>query len=479
MGFRLSEESVPDYQLARPYQERGPMPGQRIDKLREQIRRQGARRARAAEELIAQPYESYKAESDRQYQQAMKEAQLVSEEQAQDMNRLQAEAAKRQAELDEEFARPEREQRMEQQETATELQRAQAEQADIATRTARDRAEMMGETVPETGRTYLQEQVAAPIEQQREQMALARRQEDRAQRQAELNAETTKLQQSKARMNIDEAERERRVRDLTAQIAGTPDGPARAEMIRQLSEQGKASEVASALSQVKNQESRSRYMAMLQPQNQNRVQRAVAGKQELDEINALHAEMSNYLDDIKNESITDAARMDSVEQLAQTLEQLGSPQSAADVRKILDFSFDGITTQHAAAKKAVNRVLRHASSEIMGKYSDFPEYVEYGRKLKRMSRGVSPIESGNIFDYNAGQPQTLRVPDVADPLASQSQPPQQQRGQPVFKNVNGEMQMVQQPVAQGDRIQNILSQGRQRQPTEHRTVNTGGATGGW
>lgn len=461
MGYRISEEYRPDYKDIRVYESRGPNIGERLDQMRRQIAEEGKAKAESWKSLIQDPVESALGSYER-----AQNRRILAEEAAQKRRvaDLQAKRAEQEIALSEEFGREERQAQLD-------AAREQMETARIAREQAEARQTLLGETVPGTERTYLQESILAPIEAQRAQIALSGRQADLAEKQAGLAAETARINQAMGRLQIDNAERARRVEDMTAQLAVETDPTRRQALAAELSKTATAPEIAQAMSQVKSAEFQSGMMKMLLPTEQNRVVRSQQMQEQITKTNSVLSDLQTDLKLLKEAAPGSEKAAAIAGRMAERAASLGYEKEAQDLLKNFTFNPSAllqqrspIQTRESNAQEIINMIKRKESENIRATYSDIPQAVDYANSLNRQAYNLGvQLHGGNMFGQSQITNQLPPVPNIYDPM--RQAPVQNANTEPQFqKTPMGQIQL-QQPNAQvqANPILEALMQGKARQ----------------
>jgi len=416
-----------------------------------QTERAGARRAEQLKEMFSEPVNKYLEAYDKADQ---RRSRRLAEEQASAVNRLQQKQLEQQIASEEEFGRAEREARLgsyktqqEQTEIARDLARLQMEQA------AEER-KMLGKVAP-SGRTYAEERIMAPIEAQREQIALTKRQADLAEKQAAVNAETQRLAQTAQKLNISEAERANRVRDLTASIGAETDPQARAAKIDQLYKTASSAEIGEAITNIRNSEVQAQMMARLaanaDPVQQSIVQDSIKLRSQTQMQNEAIARLDSAIQDLENAPPKSAEAESAAQRVAQVLAQFDFNEEAQSMGAAWEWETSNllkgespVESRTELAKKARARLLNSFANNIESQYgaAGIPGARETANQYRQKSLGMA----GSLSTQNMFQSQQVgaypSVPQLYDPI-NRSQMAQQAAGEPQFtRDATGAIKLV-------------------------------------
>lgn len=440
---------IPDYSVTGPRYIQDPRYVQLMQEQAAQTERAGQRRAQQLREMIDKPVSNF---LDRYGEAQDRTTRRLAEEQAAEVRKLQQKQLEQQIASEEEFGRAEREARLgsyktqqEQAQIARDLSRMQMEEA------AAER-EMLGKIAP-SGRTYAEERIMAPIEAQREQIALTKRQADLAEKQAAVNAETQRLSQVAQRLNISEAERANRVRDLTANIAAETDPQARAAKIDQLYKTASSAEIGEAITNIRNSEVQAQMMARLaanaDPVQQAIVQDSMKMRTQAQMQNEALARLDSAIQDLEKAPPKSGEAESAAQRVAQVLDQFGMSNEAQSMGSAWEWETGNllkgespVESRTELAKKARARILNSFANNLEAQYAHIPGARETANQYRQKSLGLA----GALSTQNLFQSQQVgaypNVPQLYDPL-NRGQMAQQAAGEPQFtRDATGQIKLV-------------------------------------
>lgn len=475
MGYRVSEEYRPDYQNIRLVAPRYADVSGTLKDLAKQTAEEGRVQAAINREMYSAPVEAFFGQMDKAKARQQAEEAIASQREARGLAQLQKRKAEQEIALAEEFARPEREAQL----AAT---RDAMENARIERQLAQEKMDVLQEELP-TGRTVLQESILAPIEQQKRAADLSERQMNIAERNAQANAETAKLQQTMAKLNIDNIERQNRVQMLQGQIAAEPDPARRAALIDNLKQTATADEIGQAVANIRSGEIQSEMMQRMllqsNTQEQNRIARSVEGQQFIQKANAAAAELEDAIKNLEQASPLSNEATSAAQRIEQIMRDFGYTSEAEAMAKgwqinpsdILPGGKPLIQSRTDTAKEVRSRFYRRLAGQVEANYSDLDSLRNAAQSYRQRSFNMADrLQNGNIFQQSS-QAQLPQIPQVYDPLQSRQQQVGAAQAQPQFeKDAQGNIRL-RQPQQQGAvpgqpnafPWMQILQQGKQRE----------------
>jgi len=474
MGYRVTEEYQPQYRQVRPYMQTGPLPGDRFDKIRQQIAEEGRVRAQGLQDLVEKPIEAWQKASDRALQRGATEEAIETQRAQRQLSGLQQRKAQQDLALAEEFGRAERE-------ASLASTREQMEASRVQRALAEEQADIMREELP-TGRTVMQEQILAPIEASQRSAQLAERQMNIAERNAVAQAENLRLQRKVTQLGIDEQERAARVRGFQAQIAAETDPQQRAALIDNLKELGTADEIGQAVSNLKagelQNEMMRRLMIQSDPVEQNRLQRSVEAQRASQVANSVTQELDQAIADLSSAAPDSSEAQSAALRIAQILERYGYTTEAESMGSKWDFELGNVLqgknpvqSRTQIAKEARAKLYRRIAADIEAQYGDFSSQKQFADQLRRKSLNMGEqMSTGNLFQAQGGNA-IPTVPGIYNPIAPQPGQQIQPAQTPQFERAPDGSIRLKQPNQQAAQSQpgmltpqmlDILKQGRQR-----------------